>query len=194
MENLILKILEENKGYLYSKQLSTRTQHYQLKKMLDKGEIIQVKRGLYRSAQIFEADNLGEVCRMIPSGVICMFSAWQYYNLTTHLPSFIHIAVQGKQKIVLPDYPPVKLYYWSNQYQNMAIKTIVHLGETINIYDLEKSVCDVVRFRNKVGIDITSEVLRNYLKRDDRNLDLLMKYATKLRISDIITQYLNVML
>ena len=81
-----------------------------------------------------------------------------------------------------------------NQYQNMAIKTIVHLGETINIYDLEKSVCDVVRFRNKVGIDITSEVLRNYLKRDDRNLDLLMKYATKLRISDIITQYLNVML
>jgi predicted transcriptional regulator of viral defense system len=194
MENLILKILEENKGYLYSKQLSTRTQHYQLKKMLDKGEIIQVKRGLYRSAQIFEADNLGEVCRMIPSGVICMFSAWQYYNLTTHLPSFIHIAVQGKQKIVLPDYPPVKLYYWSNQYQNMAIKTIVHLGETINIYDLEKSVCDVVRFRNKVGIDITSEVLKNYLKRDDRNLDLLMKYATKLRISDIITQYLNVML
>jgi predicted transcriptional regulator of viral defense system len=162
--------------------------------MLDKGEIIQDKRGLYRSAQIFEADNLGEVCRMIPSGVICMFSAWQYYNLTTHLPSFIHIAVQGKQKIVLPDYPPVKLYYWSNQYQNMAIKTIVHLGETINIYDLEKSVCDVVRFRNKVGIDITSEVLRNYLKRDDRNLDLLMKYATKLRISDIITQYLNVML
>lgn len=194
MENLILKILEENKGYFYSKQLSTRTQHYQLKKMLDKGEIIQVKRGLYRSAQIFEADNLGEVCRMIPSGVICMFSAWQYYNLTTHLPSFIHIAVQGKQKIVLPDYPPVKLYYWSNQYQNMAIKTIVHLGETINIYDLEKSVCDVVRFRNKVGIDITSEVLKNYLKRDDRNLDLLMKYATKLRISDIITQYLNVML
>lgn len=194
MENLILKILEENKGYLYSKQLSTRTQYYQLKKMLDKGDIIQVKRGLYRSAQIFEADNLGEVCRMIPSGVICMFSAWQYYNLTTHLPSFIHIAVQGKQKIVLPDYPPVKLYYWSNKYQNMAIKTIVHLGETINIYDLEKSVCDVVRFRNKVGIDITSEVLKNYLKRDDRNLDLLMKYAMKLRISDIITQYLNVML
>lgn len=194
MGNLILKILEENKGYLYSKQLVARVQHYQLKKMLDDGEIIQLKRGLYRSAHIIESDNLGEACRMIPSGVICMFSAWQYYNLTTHLSPFIHIAVHGKQKIVLPDYPPVKLYYWSNQYQNIAIKKIAHSEETINIYDLEKSVCDVVRFRNKVGIDITSEVLKNYLKRKDRNLDLLMKYAKQMRISNILSQYLNVML
>jgi predicted transcriptional regulator of viral defense system len=194
MENLILKILEEHKGYLFSKQLLTRAQHYQLKKMLDNGDIIQLKRGLYRSTQILEADNMGEVCRIIPSGVICLFSAWQFYNLTTHIPSVIHIAVPHKQKIVLPDYPPVKLYYWSNLNQNMATKTIMHLGETITIYDLEKSVCDAVKFRNKVGIDITSEVLKNYLKREDRNLDLLMKYATKLRISDIITQYLNVML
>jgi len=67
-------------------------------------------------------------------------------------------------------------------------------GEEIAIYDIEKSVCDAIRYRNKVGIDITSEVLRNYLKRKDRNLDRLMKYAENMRIATVLNQYINVML
>ncbi len=194
MKEKILNLLEANNGYLQSKQLDSRSLHYQLKKMLNSGELVQLKRGLYRNAKISDADNLGEVCRIIPSGVLCMFSAWQYYKLSTHIPSMVHIAVPRKQKMVLPPYPPVKLYYWSEQYQSMAKVKILNKNENIIIYDLEKSVCDAVKFRNKVGVDITSEVLNNYIKRKDRNLDVLMKYAKALRISDIITQYLNVML
>jgi len=55
-------------------------------------------------------------------------------------------------------------------------------------------VCDAIRYRNKVGIDITSEVLRNYLKRKDRNLDKLMKYAENMRIATVLNQYLTMML
>ena len=67
-------------------------------------------------------------------------------------------------------------------------------GEEIKIYDIEKSVCDAIRYRNKVGTDVTNEVLRNYLKRRDRNLDKLMKYAGNMRIATVLNQYLNMML
>ena len=66
-------------------------------------------------------------------------------------------------------------------------------GHRLHIYDLERSVCDVVRFRNKVGLDVMTEVLRAYLKRKDRNISRLTEYAKKMRIGTSMTQYLNVM-
>jgi len=59
---------------------------------------------------------------------------------------------------------------------------IISNSEKIVIYTIEKSVCDAIKFRNKVGMDITSEVLKNYLKLKSRNLDLLLKYAQTLRV------------
>ena len=66
-------------------------------------------------------------------------------------------------------------------------------GHRLRIYDIERSVCDVVRFRNKVGMDVVTEVLRAYLSRKDRNIAKLTDYAGKMRIGTIMTQYLNVM-
>ena len=59
----------------------------------------------------------------------------------------------------------------------MGITEIEEEGYKIRIYDLEKSVCDAIRFRNKVGIDTVSEILKNYLKRQDKDLDKMIRYA-----------------
>jgi hypothetical protein len=96
--------------------------------------------------------------------------------------------------VLLPDYPPIKLYYWNKRFYETGIIETTYNEEQIKIYDIEKSVCDVIRYRNKVGTDITSEVLRNYLKRKDRNLDKLMKYAENMRIATVLNQYLTMML
>ena len=66
-------------------------------------------------------------------------------------------------------------------------------GHRLRIYDIERSVCDVVRFRNKVGMDVMTEVLRAYLSRKDRNIARLTEYSKKMRIGMRMTQYLNVM-
>jgi predicted transcriptional regulator of viral defense system len=115
-----------------------------------------------------------------------MFSTWFYYNLTTTIPHQSHIAVTQKKKITLPNYPPIKLYYWSDKYYQLGIDEIKIDNLQVKIYNLEKSVCDAVRFRNKVGIDITIEVLKNYVKRKDINLTTLSKYAKQLRIEKIM--------
>jgi len=106
--------------------------------------------------------------------------------LTTTIPHQSHIAVTQKKKITLPNYPPIKLYYWSDKYFQLGVNEINVDNLQVKIYDLEKSVCDAVRFRNKVGIDITIEALKNYVKRTDKNLNTLSKYAQQLRIEKIM--------
>lgn len=67
-------------------------------------------------------------------------------------------------------------------------------GFNIRVYDVERSVCDAVKFRNKVGMDVCSEIINNYLERPNRNLSKLMDYARKLRVGTILEQYLQVKL
>jgi len=82
-----------------------------------------------------------------------------------------------RKKLKSPITPPVIFYYWRSQPLNLGITEIEEEGYKIRIYDLEKSVCDAIRFRNKVGIDTVSEILKNYLKRQDKDLDKMIRYA-----------------
>ena len=67
-------------------------------------------------------------------------------------------------------------------------------GFNIRLYDVERCVCDAVKFRNKVGMDVCSEIINNYLERPNRNLSKLMDYARRLRVGKILEQYLQVKL
>ena len=195
MEKQIEELFKNNDGYLYGKSIhGRRSLYYQLKSMLENGEVIKVRRGLYRHSKMTEGNSWSEICKSLPQGVICLFSAWQYYNLSTSISPVVHLAIHAKAKCQLPDFPPVKLYYWTNQYYETGITRAKYNLEEITIYDLEKSVCDSVRFRTKIGSEIVSEVLKNYLKNNERNIDKLMKYAENMRISKVLDQYLQVML
>lgn len=190
MKQSIIDIFKTQKGYLQTKQLKGRSQRYQLKDMVDREAVIMIKRGLYKHKATVKENDWEEVSKIVPAGVLCLFSAWQYYGLTTHVPAEYHIAIPRKSKVILPSYPPIKLYYWSDNYYNSG--KIEKKG--IIIYNIEKSVCDAVKFRNKIGKDTTSEVLRNYLNRKDRNIDLLIKYSKELRVENILRGYLEIML
>jgi predicted transcriptional regulator of viral defense system len=195
MEQLLYELFAKNKGYLTSKLIQgNRSFYYQLKAMLEADKVIQIKRGLYRHIDFTEEANWGEVCKSAPQAVICLFSAWQFYELTTTISSFVHIAIPVRKKPVLADFPPTKIYFWSADYYEIGKISTTYNEEQITIYDIEKSVCDAIRYRNKVGTEITSEVLRNYLKRKDRNLDKLMKYAENMRIATVLNQYLTMIL
>ena len=123
-----------------------------------------------------------------------MFSAWFYYDLTTTIPHENHIAITQNKKVLLPDYPPIKLYYLSERFYQLGITQICIGNQPVKMYDLEKSVCDAVRFRNKVGIDITIEVVKNYVRRNDRNFVKLATYTRLLRIEKIMQNMIMPML
>ena len=75
-------------------------------------------------------------------------------------------------------YPPIKIYYFSDKRFNIGVTTVCISGVDVKIYDLEKTVCDAVIYRNKIGIDIVKEVLERYVVKRERNLQRLMKYLT----------------
>jgi len=165
-----------------------------LHKMLINNSVSRVKRGLYRLNDFDQDTSFIEVSHIVPCGVFCMFSAWFYYGLTTTIPHENHIAITQNKKMLLPDYPPIKLYYLSEGFHQLGITQICIGNQNVKIYDLEKSVCDAVRFRNKVGLDIAIEVLKNYVNRKDRNFDKLAKYARPLRIEKIMQNMIMPML
>jgi len=190
MKENLMEVFDRNNGFLKTKDLIFRNQWYQLKSLVDRGIAVKLKNGLYSLPQYSVIDQNKEVAQIVPSGVFCLFSAWQFYDLTTNNSSEYHIAIVRESKIILPEYPPIKLYHWSEKFYSLGINEIEH----IKIYDLEKSVCDAVRFRNRVGIDITIEVVRNYVRRKDRNFDKLTKYARQMRIEKIMQNMIMPML
>lgn len=191
---MLKEIFENNNGYLETKVLQKRSEFYQLKDLVAKGEVIAIKRGLYRLSSLDGNSELAEVCRIVSLGVICLFSAWHFYELTTFVPSKNYIAIPSKMKRIVPAYPPIQLNYWKENQYRLGQTEIERQRDIIRIYDLEKSVCDAIKFRNKVGEEQSAEVLKNYLKRSDRNLDKLLKYARQLKIETVLQQQLKMLL
>jgi predicted transcriptional regulator of viral defense system len=195
MEKKIIEIFKENNGILYSKQLNKSSGlRYQLNALLKNNEIIKLKQGLYILNHIQNQDERILLSRMIPNGVFCLFSAWDFYELTTTVSYQYHISINRNNKTKLPDYPPVKFYYWSEKYYYLGITEAKINEQKIKIYNLERSVCDVVKFRNKVGQEMVNEILKAYIQRKDRNLDLLMKYAREMKIENILNPYIQTLI
>jgi predicted transcriptional regulator of viral defense system len=133
-----------------------------------------------------------DVEKVIPGGVLCLYSAWSYYELTVQIPQSFNIAIEKSRKVSIPDYPPITLYYWKQEYYEIGITTQTISGYSVKIYDIEKSVCDAVKYRTKIGMETTSEILKTYLTRKDRNLTKLMEYAKKMRIEKTLKTYLEI--
>ncbi|MCD4793800.1 MAG: type IV toxin-antitoxin system AbiEi family antitoxin domain-containing protein [Bacteroidales bacterium] len=193
-KNKILRTFKQKGGIVKLKEITEQgINKYHLLKLVETGEVEKLKHGIYKLTD-YQTNEYLEIKSLVPNGIICLFSAWNYYELTTYLPHEFHVAIKKKSKVKLPDYPPIKLYYWDNNTLNTGVKNINFDNFNILIYDIEKSVCDAVKFRNKIGKDILNEILTEYLKRKNRNLDLLIKYSKILRVEKILKNYLDVLL
>lgn len=181
--------LKEN-GFVSTKGLSN-WQEQQLQVAVRKGEAIRLKNGVYADIDAL-ANTMVDIRMIIPDGVLCLWSAWSVYNLTTQIPNAYYVAIERTRKITLPDYPEFQLIYQSGKLLEIGATEKTVQGFNIPVFDLERSVCDAIKYRYKVGIDVMAEILQNYLKRPDKNISKLMDYAAKLRIRNTLKQYLEV--
>lgn len=195
VEQQITSLFRANNGYLHTKTVKEQgINKYHLEKMVAQGKVERVKRGLYRLNAYVSDNELMEMNVIVPEGVVCLFSAWEHYNLSTFVSSTYHIAIKRSYKITLPVYPPIQLYYWSAKSHQLGIVKYEENGVKVRMYDREKSVCDAIKYRRKVGIDTAMEVLKNYLKLPDRNLTQLNEYAAVLRVKTVLRTYLEALL
>ena len=192
----IIQVFTEHSGYARTRDIRSSGIHNKyLQQLVEEGSIIKLKHGLYSLAEVDNYTVLKEALLTVPEGIICMGTALSYYELTTWNPPETHIAIQRGRKVVLPEYPPIKLYHILEDFLTIGRTEIkAESGGMIAIYDRERVVCDAVRFRNKIGMDIMKEVLKEYKASRQKNLNKLYSYARKLRIKTVLIQYLDVLL
>jgi predicted transcriptional regulator of viral defense system len=192
MDRKLQVLFKRNRGYLTRKQLPDKPLYNHLLKLVEEGIVERIKQGVYHYENGTFDNTMIDLEKIVPNGVLCLYSAWAHYGLSVQIPQSFHIAIEKSRKISLPTYPPIKLYYWKQDVQELGV-TKQKIGSfTVNIYNPEKSVCDAIKYRTKTGAEVTSEVLNNYLKRNDRNLSLLMEYAKKMRIEKTLKTYLEI--
>lgn len=179
--NTIIEIIKEKGGFITKQEITDDVTYAQLLKEVEQGNVVRLKAGVYALPDEL-AKPMIDLNRLVPSGVLCLYSAWFYYRLSTQVPVEHYVAVEKSRKIVLPDYPPIKLCFWNETTYSTGIKEMEISGHRCLIYDLEKSVCDAIKFRNKIGMDVCSEIVRNYMKHPERNLNKLAEYAKLLRV------------
>lgn len=189
----IKKLFEQGGGVLTTQELEEGgVSYYYIRKMVENKQIERIKQGVYRWLDD-ESDELVEVQKIVPQGIFCLFSAALLHDLSTFVPSEYHLAIPRKDKVSLPDYPPIKIYYWDDDQYSLGLSIIKKENVGLRVYSLEKTVCDFIKFRNKIGLDVTKEVLKNYLALRERNLHKLMALAKELGISTIARQYLEIL-
>ncbi|HMQ50123.1 MAG TPA: type IV toxin-antitoxin system AbiEi family antitoxin domain-containing protein [Saprospiraceae bacterium] len=191
--SLIKNIFQENHGVLTTKELKDLgVSHYEIRQLLEKNIIDKVKRGVYVLSDSSEEEYL-LVTKLVSTGIFCLQSAAFLHNYTTSIPLRHHLAIYTKDRYHLPEYPPIKLFYWQKSQYELGVQEMMHNDVKIKIYDREKTVCDFLKFRNKLELSMVKEVLHSYLRDPKRNIVRLKNYSRELKVSSILDHYLEVL-
>ena len=189
----IMDYITRNGGFISSADAKKASLYNELLDGTRNGRIVRVRRGVYAlneglSKQMIDVETL------VPGGVLCLYSAWSHHELTTQIPQAYYIAVERSRKIILSDFPPIELSFMSKNVHELGVEETDIDGFKVKVYDLEKSVCDAIKYRNKIGLDVSSEILKNYLARKDRDITRLYEYAYQLRVGKKIDELIKFML
>lgn len=168
---------------------------YKVSKLVREGKLIKLNKSYYENADYRgEESDFYYTEAYAPKGVICLLSAAVYYHLTTFIPDAVDVAIPRKAKVsAMPDWPQMSVHHYTDDRHELGVITVKEGGNEFQIYDMEKTVVDIVFYREKVGIEETKEILVTYLQRKDRNLNRLLKYAELMKCDKAMRQYLEVL-
>lgn len=187
-------IFSAGQGYAKTADILAAGIHFSyLKNLMETGVVTKIKQGYYRwEGKAYWGSELPEIARLVHQGVFFLFSAAEYHGLTTYQPWQHHLAVERSVKISGLPGDRVKLYFWTKKLFEFGIATVSAGEGEVRMTTPERTVCDLVKYRNKTGKDIMLEAIRAYLLRKDRNISLLLDFARQLRVEKIIRPYLEI--
>lgn len=188
------KIFHENGGQLRMHEAIKRgISRYTLYKLRDKGIIEQISRGVYRLKDLPPIGNpdLVTVSLRFPNAVICLISSLAFHEITTQIPHSVSVAIPRGSRLPSLDYPPVQPHQFSKKAYTTGIETFQIDGVPVKIYNVEKTLADCFKFRNKIGMDIVLEAFKFYRERKKTNLTKLIKYGKICRVDRVMMPYLE---
>ena len=157
------------------------------------GQLEKIGRGLYRlpDTQFSENESLTTLAIKVPQAVFCLLTALQIHEITTQLPRQVWIAMPRGSHVPKIDYPPIKMIQCSTKVYSEGIETIVCDKKILRVYSIAKTIVDCFKHRNKVGLDVAIEALKEARAKNIVSADELWHFAKICRIANIMRPYLE---
>jgi len=130
----------------------------------------------------------------VPSGVICLLSALQYHGMTTQSPFEVWLAIRKSSKIPRIGTVQLRIARFSIDSLNAGVETHYVDGADFRVFCAAKTVSDCFKYRNKIGVDVAVEALRDYLRRRKGTIDDLVKYGRICRVERVMEPYMEALL
>jgi predicted transcriptional regulator of viral defense system len=164
-----------------------------LYRLVQDGLVVREARGIYvLSRHPYSAGHtLAQVARRVPAGIICLLTALRFHELTTQNPTEVWIAVSPKARKPKLDDPRLRIARFSGEALTEGVE--IHLIENVEVrvYSAAKTVADCFKYRNKIGIDVAVEALRDFTRRHRGGQTELARFAGICRVSRVMQPYLD---
>ena len=164
-----------------------------LTRLIASGRLERVGRGVYRvpGMQASEHESLATLAVKVPQAVFCLLTALQLHGLTTQLPRQVWIAMPQGSHAPRLDYPPVKMVQFSGEAFAAGVETLQVEQVTLRVYSAAKTVADCFKHRNKIGLDVAIEALKDALAQNKATADELWRFAKMCRVGNVMRPYLE---
>lgn len=185
------EIINKNNGIIYANKLKEYgMDRYILRQLVNNGQLERIMHGVYASPDkdINEFWLMGEKYK---NGIYSHNTALYFYEMTDRTPIQLDMTFPSNNRV---NNEYLNIHYIKNEYHKLGVTTLKLEDKTeIQIYNVERTICDIIRDRNKIDPQIFNNAMNEYIKRKDKNLIVLYEYAQKFKIENILAQYMEVL-
>ncbi len=188
-----MRIAEEKGVFSAGDAVRSGIHSQALTRMVEEGRLERVARGRYRSsdAPLSEHHNLALVAGALPDGVVCLLSALSFHGIGTQVPSRVWIALDRRARKPALEWPPMRVVRFGREALTEGVETHTIEGVAVKIYSMTKTLADLFKYRNKLGLDVALEALKEVWRRGHLDMDELMGFARICRVERVMRPYLE---
>ena len=195
-KDLVYKAFKKSGGILRTAELNNLgLSSRQINKLLELGHITRIKRGYYELSDNTYPEEV-VIARLFPQSVIFLESALMIYGYTDRMPSAWQIAVDrdSEKTQYKIDYPLIDVFYVESKFLEVGLDSIQIEGVDIKIFNRDRTICDVLRYENKLEREVFSNAIQRYVKDPRINVRRLLEYSEVFNIKNKVQTYVGVWL
>lgn len=192
----VTELFEGGNGYMSASRLrAAKITTVQIKELVEKGVIEKISHGYYwlvpKDRKKVENYEMLEACLVNHRAVICADSACYFHGLITKKPEKLSVATLKTDRSKMQLNFPIARHYFSDLAFGQDMEEVEIAGSKIHVYSLARSVCDTIRFREDIGKETVDKIVKNFMKRENKELDRLLAYADAMRVGKIVRSKLD---
>jgi len=164
-----------------------------LSRLVAAGKLERVARGVYGlpGGAVSEHRSLAEVALRVPQGVVCLLSALRVHGIGSQAPFEVWLAIEHRAPIPRLDLPKIRLVRMSGAAFTDGIEHMLFDGVSVPVFNAAKTVADCFKYRNKIGLDVALEALRDGWMQQKFTMDEIWRFATVDRVANVMRPYLE---